>query len=45
MVLPVMMKHLNFTSRMVRKNALKTLEYLLIAKGEPSNLELFRKIY
>jgi hypothetical protein len=37
MVLPVMMKHLNFTSRMVRKNALKTLEYLLIAKGEPSN--------
>lgn len=37
MVLPVMIQHLGFTSRTVRKQAMKTLEFLLIAKGEPMN--------
>ena len=40
-----MMKHLDYTSRAVRKQALKTLANLVIAKGEPDNLVLFRKIF
>lgn len=40
-----MMGHLDYTSRAVRKQALKTLGNLVIAKGEPDNLVLFRKIF
>lgn len=44
-VLPIMMKHLDYTSRAIRKYALKTLANLIVAKGEPDNLVLFRNIY
>jgi hypothetical protein len=44
-VLPIMMKHLDYTSRAVRKHALKTLANLIVARGEPENLALFRSIY
>ena len=44
-VLPIMMSHLSYTSRAVRKHALKTLSFLVIAKGEPDNIALFRQMY
>ena len=40
-----MMSHLDYTSRAVRKYALKTLSHLVIAKGDPENVALFRHIY
>ena len=45
LVLPVLKSHMNFTSRALRKTCLKTFQYLLIAKGEPNNLALFREFY
>ena len=39
------MSHLDYTSRAVRKYSLKTLQHLVIAKGEPGNIALFRQIY
>lgn len=44
-VLPIMMKHLDYTSRAVRKHALKTLANLIVARGESQNLLLFRQIF
>ena len=44
-ILPIMMSHLDYTSRAVRKHAMKTLANLIIALGEPDNLVLFRKIF
>lgn len=42
LVLPIMMSHLDYTARAVRKYALKTLGLLVAAKGEPDNIALFR---
>ena len=44
-VLPVLLRHLDYTSRAVRKFVLKTLPQLLTAKGEPENVALFRQLY
>lgn len=44
-LLPILYSHMNFTSRTLRKSCLKTFQYLLVAKGEGSNLALFREIY
>lgn len=40
-VLPVLQAHMNDTSRILRKLVYKTFQYLLIAKGEPGNVQLF----
>jgi len=44
-VLPVLQNHMNFTSKTLRKLCLKTFQHLLIAKGEPQNVALFRQFY
>jgi len=44
-ILPIMMSHLDYTSRAVRKHSLKTLANLIVAQGEPDNITLFRKIF
>ena len=44
-VLPVLQSHMNFTSKALRKTCLKTFQYLLIAKGDPGNVALFRQFY
>jgi hypothetical protein len=45
MVLPVLQKHMNFTSKTLRKLCLKTFQHLLVAKGDPANVALFRQMY
>lgn len=44
-VLPVLKSHINHFSRAIRKAALKTFQYLLIAVGEPNNVAFFKDIY
>lgn len=44
-ILPVIKAHANHFSKAIRKAALKTFQYLLIATGEPNNLALFKEIY
>jgi len=44
-VLPILQSHMNYTSRTLRKFALKTFQYLIKAQGEPNNLTLFSSIY
>lgn len=44
-VLPVLQAHMNFTSKALRKTCLKIFQYLLIAKGDPGNVALFRQFY
>lgn len=43
--LPIMMSHLDYHSRAVKKSCVRTLSHLIIAKGEPENLALLHKIY
>lgn len=45
LVLPVLKAHMNFTSKTLRKLCLKTFQHLLVAKGEPQNVGLFREFY
>jgi hypothetical protein len=44
-VLPVLFAHMKDNSKILRKLVYKTFQYLLIAKGEPGNIELFQRIY
>lgn len=44
-VLPLLKADYKFFSKAVRKACLKTFQYLLVAKGEPANLTLFKEIY
>jgi hypothetical protein len=44
-ILPVIKSHVNHFSKAIRKAALKTFQYLLIATGEPNNLALFKEFY
>jgi hypothetical protein len=44
-VLPVLLAHMNFTSRTLRKLCLKTFQHLLVAKGDSLNLSLYRQLY
>ena len=41
-VLPVLQNHMNFTSKALRKLALKTFQHLLVAEGEGRNTALFQ---
>ena len=36
-VLPILLSHMNDSSRTLRKHSLKTFQYLLAAQGEPAN--------
>jgi hypothetical protein len=45
LVMPVITKHISHFSRAIRKRALKTFQYLLVAEGEPNNLKVFKDIY
>jgi len=40
-----MKANVNHYSKAIKKAALKTLQYLLIAVGEPNNLAMFKDIY
>ena len=40
-VLQVLIPHMDYHSKMLQKSALKTFQYLLVAKGEPGNQQLF----
>jgi hypothetical protein len=44
-VLPVLQQHMNFTSKALRKLALKTFQHLLVAEGEGRNTALFQQFY
>lgn len=44
-VLPVLKANIGHFSKAIRKAALKTFQYLLIAQGEPQNLALFKEFY
>ena len=44
-VLPILLKHMNDTSRTLRKSVTKTFHFLLTAQGEPNNVALFGQIY
>jgi len=43
--LPVLKANIGHFSRAIRKAALKTFQYLLVAQGEPSNLAFFKELY
>ena len=44
-VIPVITKHIQHFCKDIRKKALKTFQYILIAEGEPNNLKTFKDIY
>ena len=44
-VLPVLKANIGHFSRAIRKAALKTFQYLLIAQGAPTNVTFFKELY
>jgi len=44
-VFPILQSHMTYTSRTLRKFAMKTFQHLLRAQGEPANLTLFSSTY
>ena len=44
-VLPVLQKHMDFTSKTLKKLCLKTFQHLLVAEGEGKNTALFQQFY
>jgi hypothetical protein len=45
-ILPSMVENLSYQySKEVRKNSLKTIQHILFAVGEPTNVTLFKNIF
>jgi hypothetical protein len=44
-VLPVLKANIGHFSRAIRKAALKTFQYLLVAQGAPTNVAFFKEVY